>query len=790
MILATGIGDLGYNFMYDPWPVPLLLISHLGNSAAAVAGAWLVRHFVRERVTLGSVRQLAVVIGLAGCVSLVLAAANGATLLHSHYPDSDWTNSFTAWYSSDLLGVILLTPAILAWRPNGRPLLGGFTSVRALEYFALLTGVCAVTAAAFYFHWLRQTETLYVAAPFILWAALRFGLRGATVTILITAVLAQCFTAMGYGALGSGMLPASQKSFEVMVSLGVFAIVGLLPATVFSTLQAAQAREAVRSHTMTLVAMGAKLPAVLDSIVLGVEAEQPGSLCSILLLDQTGTRLLLGAAPSLPAFYNQAIHGVAIGPNVGSCGTAAFLNQRIIVEDIQTDSKWEGYRELAAKAGLASCWSEPFRDPSGRLLGTFAVYHRQPRMPTTSDIDLIVAASQIAAIATERKQLEEQFLRAQRMESIGTLAGGIAHDFNNLLTPIVMSAGLLKQTVEDPEDRGLLSTIEISARRGAHLVKQILTFARGADGSRVVVNLKLVINELQAISANIFPKNITFTQDIARDLPLVMGDRTQLEQVLMNICVNARDAMPKGGKLTIKSGEKRVDEKIAAFHPGVIPGQYVEIEVMDTGYGMSPEVVHRIFEPFYTSKELGRGTGLGLSTALGIVRSHNGFITVESKPGQGSVFRIYLPALAAGVVADDEVDEVQSLARGDGELVLLVDDEPVILQTTTRALTAFGYRVIVAGNGAEALGLVNLHRSKIAVVVTDMMMPVMDGLELIESLRKIEPLIPVITVSGLKAEQAVAGTRVRYHLPKPYSVDELFALLAKVLGKTAERKVG
>jgi signal transduction histidine kinase/integral membrane sensor domain MASE1/ActR/RegA family two-component response regulator len=789
MVVAAGIGDICFNLITDPWPISLILLSHVGNSAAAVTGAWLVRRFTKERPTLTSVHELVVVIGLAGCVSLLVAAGNGALLLHWKFPDSIFSNSFIAWYSSDLLGVILLTPAVLAWQRGARRSSGGITARRILEYSLLLTGVCVVTASAFYFHWLRQTETLYVAAPFIIWAALRFGLRGATITILITAVLAQWFTALGYGSVGSSTLTTSQKSIEVMVSLGVFAIVGLLPATVFSALKAAQAREAVRSHSMTLVAMGAKLPAILDSIVLGVEAEQPAGLCSILLLDEAGTHLLVGSAPSLPSFYNDAIHGVGIGANVGSCGTAAFLNQRVIVEDIQTDPRWMGYRELAAKAGLASCWSEPFYDPAGRLLGTFAVYHRYPCAPTSFDIDLIVAASQIAAIATERKQLEDQFLRAQRMESIGTLAGGIAHDFNNLLTPIVMSAGLLRESESDPDNQDLLKTIELSARRGASLVRQILTFARGAEGSRVVLNMGLIVNELQAIAANTFPKNIIFSQDIARELPLVMGDRTQLEQVLLNLCVNARDAMPDGGRLTIRGRERRVDEKSAAIHPGAIAGQYVEIEVTDTGCGMTPEVVQRIFEPFYTSKEMGRGTGLGLSTALGITRSHGGFINVASKTGQGSTFKIYLPALAAGFTVHNELEKVESLIRGDGELVLLVDDEPVILKTTTQVLVAFGYRVIVAGNGVEALELVKLHRSKIGVVVTDMMMPVMDGRELVESLRNLEPDLPVITVSGLKAEKAIAGTGVKYHLPKPYSADGLLSVLAKVLGKTVEQRV-
>ncbi len=783
LVIAAGVGDFAFNYLSNPWPVPEMLLAHQGNSLSAVLGAWLVRYFIAERPTLKSVRELAGVIGLGGVLSLVPSALNGAFLIHHVAPEEPFWDSFIAWYTSDLLGVILLTPAILAWQKGiQRPITQG-KPTRALELAALLTGLCAVTGSAFYFHWLRQTETLYVASPFIIWAALRFGLRGATLTILITAILAQFFTALGYGALGGSTLTASQKSVEMMVSLGVFSITGLVPATVFSALKAAQAREAVRTHTMTLVAMGAKLPAILDSIVLGVEAEHPEMLCSILLLDQSGSQLLVASAPSFPLFYNRAIHGVTIGPNVGSCGAAAFLDKRVIAEDIRTDPRWVDYRKIAAQAGLTSCWSEPFHNSAGRLLGTFAIYHRVPARPTDADISLIAAVSQIAAIATERKQLEEQFLRAQRMESIGTLAGGIAHDFNNLLTPIIMSAGLLKHEGNDKESQQMLTTIDLCARRGASLVKQVLTFARGVEGSRIALNVGLIVNEIEAITANTFPKNIEFNSDIPREVPLVLGDRTQLEQVLLNLSVNARDAMPKGGRISITARPRVVDEKTASLHPGVVAGDYLEIQVSDTGRGMSPEVIPRIFEPFYTSKEAGRGTGLGLSTVLGIVRSHGGFIDVTSNLGQGSSFRVCLPALAAGILAVENTEDVQQIPRGEGELVLLVDDELAILQTTTQALSSFGYRVIIAENGADALDQMNLHRSKIAVVVTDMMMPVMDGRELIGELRKLEPDLRIITVSGLKAEVAVAGLGVQHHLAKPYSADGLYAILARVLGK-------
>jgi signal transduction histidine kinase/integral membrane sensor domain MASE1 len=764
--------------------LPLLLLSHLGNSLSAVLGAWLVRRFVAERPTLISFRELLGVVTLAGLVGLLPTALIGAKLNVISNVDSSYWNSFVTWYTSDLLGVILVTPTLLVW--HGRiawPSAWKFTP-RTFEFGALMALLIIATGSAFYFGWLRQTETLYVAFPFTIWAAVRFRLRGTTVAILVTALVAQCFTALGYGALGSSSLTEFQKSIEIMVSVGVFAVIGLLPATVFAALKAAQAGDAIRTRTMTLIATGAKLPTILESIVRGVEAENPEMRGSILLVDSTGTRLQLASAPNLPDFFNQAIDGLAIGPDSLACGSAAHANQRVIIKDIDRDPRTANHRELARRANVQACWSQPFSDSSGRILGTFAVYYNQSQNPGGADIALITAASHLAAIATERKQLEEQFLRAQRLEGIGTLAGGIAHDLNNVLTPIVVGAELLREANLDMEERRILDNIAASGRRGANLVRQVLTFARGVEGKRETLHLETIVADLETMAANTFPKNIVVTREFAPSLPLISGDRTQIEQVLFNLCVNARDAMPSGGRLMITGRARTVDHQLAHRHPGVVPGNFVELEVADTGSGINADILHRIFEPFYTTKKLGQGTGLGLSTALGIVRSHGGFLEVSSVPGEGSAFRVCLPAKSGEAATRAVAPKSDTLPRGKGELILLVDDEPAIRQTSTRLLIGLGYAVVSAENGAEALKQVKQHGDEIALVVTDLMMPVMDGHKLAEALQQLKPDLQLITVSGFDAATKTPFEGSRHHLPKPYTMEALANIIADVLNRT------
>ena len=385
---------------------------------------------------------------------------------------------------------------------------------------------------------------------------------------------------------------------------------------------------------------------------------------------------------------------------------------------------------------------------------------------------------------TERKKLESQFLRAQRMESIGTLAGGIAHDLNNLLAPIMLSVGLLQKFATDHEAEEILSVIQQSAKRGASLVQQVLSFARGVEGIRVPVQLTKIVGEVTGIVASTFPKNVVFRTDLAGDLALVQGDPTQLNQVLVNLCVNARDAMPNGGQITITGKNVTIDAHYAVMNRDMTPGDYVRIEVIDSGTGMTKEVIERVFEPFFTTKEVGKGTGLGLSTVLAIVRSHAGFVNVYSELGMGSTFKVYLPALASSAAEQTSGPEPVALPRGNGELILVVDDEAPILNITRQTLEVFGYRVITAVDGAHAIGLFAQRSAEISVVLTDMMMPVMDGPALIAALLRIDPNVRVIAASGLHANGSVAKATslgIKKFLAKPYSADALLVMLKSVL---------
>jgi PAS domain S-box-containing protein len=384
---------------------------------------------------------------------------------------------------------------------------------------------------------------------------------------------------------------------------------------------------------------------------------------------------------------------------------------------------------------------------------------------------------------THQKLLEQQFLRAQRMESIGTLAGGIAHDLNNVLAPIMMSIELLKDSLPDPADQMLLKTIEVSARRGADMIKQVLSFARGVEGKRHEVRIQDVLHDLDQILSETISKNISIASSVAPDLWQVQADPTQLQQVLMNLCVNARDAMPGGGRIRISAENMLVDEHCAAMNIESRVGAYVKIEVEDNGTGIAPDIQERIFDPFFTTKPVGEGTGLGLATTLAIVKSHGGFVHMHSELGKGTRFRIHLPADPAAHSTRSS-DPGAAVPRGNGELIMVVDDEAAIRQVTRQTLEAYGYRVVVAVNGAEAVASYAQNVQGISLVLTDMMMPVMDGPATVQALRQINPLVKLIGASGLsqngQAARAV-GVGLEHFLPKPYTAEVMLRLIDTVL---------
>ncbi|MEZ4701476.1 MAG: ATP-binding protein [Rhodothermales bacterium] len=382
---------------------------------------------------------------------------------------------------------------------------------------------------------------------------------------------------------------------------------------------------------------------------------------------------------------------------------------------------------------------------------------------------------------TEQRSLETQLLRSQRMESLGTLAGGIAHDMNNMLGPIMMSVQLLRGRTQDEKSIQLLNTLEASAQRGADLLRQVLSFARGVEGERVPVDVRRLIHEVQSLLGEALPPTIEQRVYLEDHLWAVEGDPTQLHQVLMNLSVNARDAMPDGGMLRVRAVNIVLDEAAASHLPDARSGRFVMIAVTDTGTGMSQDVLDKIFDPFFTTKS--RGTGLGLSTTLGIVKSHGGYVAIDSEPGHGSQFRVYLPACDVENETPAYAEEGAS-PDGAGETILVIDDEPAMRMLTQSVLEEHGYRVLLASDGKEGLERYARHRADIAAVVTDIMMPSLDGSRLMQALYDMNPEVKIVAVSGgITREQLLDRVGVIPHdfLAKPYGAADLLRLMRAVL---------
>ncbi|MDZ4875453.1 MAG: Sensor histidine kinase RcsC [Chroococcidiopsis cubana SAG 39.79] len=429
---------------------------------------------------------------------------------------------------------------------------------------------------------------------------------------------------------------------------------------------------------------------------------------------------------------------------------------------------------------LAGHYDEEYRiiRPDGSIR-----WIRDRGFPIQNDSGASYRVVGIAEDITTRKLTEAALRHAQRLESLGTLASGIAHDFNNILTPILATAQLLSLKLPlDEQDRHLLQLIEDSAKRGADLVKQILVFARGVEGKRVPLQLRHILSEVMHVARQTFPKTIEIYTDFpTANLWTVAADATQLHQVFMNLCVNARDAMPNGGTLGLAAENKLVDEACTRMNPEASPGSYVAIAISDTGTGIPSELLERIFDPFFTTKEVGKGTGLGLSTALGIVKNHGGFVKVYSEVGRGSQFKVYLPA-----IEDAETQPAAELAllTGNNELILIVEDELSIQQVTQTSLEEYNYRTLIAKDGIEAIALYAARKYEIDLVLMDVMMPLMDGLTATRTLQKLNPKIKAIVTSGLASNSLMAEITeigVKAFLPKPYTTKELLDAIHKVL---------
>jgi two-component system cell cycle sensor histidine kinase/response regulator CckA len=386
---------------------------------------------------------------------------------------------------------------------------------------------------------------------------------------------------------------------------------------------------------------------------------------------------------------------------------------------------------------------------------------------------------------TEQKHLEAQLLRTQRMEGIGTLAGGVAHDLNNALSPILMAVSLLRLSVHDENLLRLLTVLEKSAQHGSSLIRQLLAFARGTEGERTDLVPQTIIKDVVTLLGDTLPRTISIETNIARDLRMVRANSTQLVQVLMNLGINARDAMPKGGRLIFGADNVVLDENTIRSNPGSKPGPYVRISVTDTGTGMPPELLSRIFDPFFTTKAAGKGTGLGLSMVASIIKGHGGIMQVHSEVGEGTAFTLYLPALPATLQVESTTT-ITPPARGHGEMVLVIDDDEGVREIARAVLVAHGFTAAVAADGQEGLLHYMKQRDLVKVVVTDMMMPGIQGSEVIAEMQHLNPDIRIVAMSGIAAELAALPKRPGRLtlLPKPMAAHQLINAVQSVMPVT------
>ena len=812
----------------------------------------------------------------------------------------------------------------------------------------------------------------------------------------------------------------------------------------------AEALHAGQTRILEQIATDAGLEDTLASLVLLLESQAEGMLGSILLLDEDGVHLRHGAAPSLPPSYSKAIDGASIGPRAGSCGTAMYLKQPVIVTDILDDALWEDYRALASAHGLRACWSTPILSSDGTVLGSFAMYYSTPRRPEAAERQLIDVATHLARIAIQhalarekvlasrrqyetliasidgivwesdatafrftfvspqaerilgypvaewlgqpnfwrdhihpddtewvvafcarasrelrdhsfeyrlvaadgrvvwlrdivsvvveqgvttklrgvmvditeakraeeaRRQAEEQYRgivenavegifqstpggrllmanpamarisgfespeemlaavtdiasqlfveptrraemireleehdvvrgfelqhrrrdgstgwvsetiwvtrdasgtvmyytgmvqevteqrqaaevralleaklrQAQKLEAVGRLAGGVAHDFNNILTAILGVADLLLEDLapDDPHRTDIAEILD-AANRAAGLTRQLLAFSRQQVLTLERLDLNALVTHGQRLLRRVIGENIHITTALDPALGTIEADPGQLEQVLLNLVVNARDAMPNGGTLRITTANAELDATHSEPHFDVAPGPYVMLAITDTGVGMDRDTQAHAFDPFFTTKEFGKGTGLGLATVYGIVKQNRGYIWVVSHPGQGTTFKLYLPRIQAR--ATQRSANPDPAVSGGTEVILLVEDEDAVRRVAERALERNGYTVVAASNGEEALAIIRRHEGAIDLVVTDLVMPKMGGFRLCEVLRDEGRTVKCLLMSGFSEADGHERHRLERELPflqKPWTVEGLLRKVREVLDAVA-----
>lgn len=525
------------------------------------------------------------------------------------------------------------------------------------------------------------------------------------------------------------------------------------------------------------------MPETLAAMARIVEAKNPGMRCSVLLTNVAHDRVTVGAGPSLPDEYNAAVEGLRIGPGVGSCGTAAYWNVPVIVEDIAQDPLWRDLRGAAAIAGVAACWSHPITATDGIVLGAMALYDTKPSAPTPNQMDGLEIAARMVGQAIERDRLEEALRQTAKMKALGVMAGGIAHDFNNVLAAVLGNAELAMEMLpDDAPARQRLRDIVTASTSATELCSQMLAYAGRGAISKQTLEMNALVREISGLLRVAVSKKATLELELHEGPLGVLADRSQLRQIILNLINNASDAIgDEAGRIIVRTCvDSYSEEELYARFPraGLAAGEFVEVSVSDSGIGMNAETQAEIFDPFFTSKPA--GTGLGLAAVQGIVRRHDGAIAVESVPGAGSTFTVLLPRTPIVVEAPRNAAPARVTAVA-GTRVLVVDDEPLVLGIHGDILEAAGYTVLRAAGGRAAIDLFAREGAAIACVLLDYSMPDMNGEQVFQELRALHPAVSGVLTSGFTEQEfrdRLHGAGFAAFVQKPAKMDVLLRAVA------------
>ena len=725
--------------------IPLLAAAGIacGNASEAAVAAYLLRSRAGRHVALDDLLGVRTLVGVAAPVGALSSATVGVTTLWLAGVVSGpgvWS-ALSLWWAGDYLGALVVAPVLLTWSGPAGVRIGR----RAAVELALLVGGAVVAIMAVFGGllpaWLiTPAQYPYLLFPFVIGAALRFGPRGASLLTMTVATLAVGYTVRGGGPFVMQTLPSTNTA--LLLYVGILAITGLFLGPAATRHE--RAERALRDAN-------AQLAAVIQSSPLAIYTLDPAS--TVLTWNR--------AAEALYGWRAEEVIGRPLPTIADDLEEHAGLRDRVLrgeaLRGVEVTRRRKDGTPVTISLSVA-----PLHDVAGQVTGMLS----------------------LAADVTEMRQLEVQYRQAQKMEAVGRLAGGIAHDFNNLLTAIIGTTALVLEDLGlDARARLDIQEIEKAAKRAAGLTRQLLIFSRQQVLEPRALDLNALVGNLERMLQRLIGEDIELVTKPAAALGAVRADPGQLEQAIVNLVVNARDAMPKGGRLTIETADVELDRGYVSRHVPTQPGRYVLLAISDTGVGMDGATKARLFEPFFTTKEPGRGTGLGLATVYGIVKQSGGYIWAYSELGHGTTFKIYLPRVAQTVEAP-EATPGPSAPAGGSETLLVVEDQEEVRKLTKRVLAARGYTVLAARNGAEALEIVAQYPNRIHLMITDVVMPGMNGRELAQQACARRSDLKVLYVSGYTGEAVLQHRLLEpgvAFLQKPFAPDVLARKTREVL---------